>query len=108
MKRTDARLRYAGIAVWGAHQCSCAGINRLQRARGESGVQGPVRAILASFVFRCTLWQATRRRSHPGPPLDCYPVGKRLVYAFLAPEPTEVSGKNQKVLSYASMARSVF
>ena len=43
-----------------------------------------------------------------GAALDCCPVGKRLLCAFLGPEPTEVSGENQKVLSCASMAPSVF
>ena len=35
-----------------------------------------------------------------GAALDCCPLGKRLLCAFLGSELTEVTGKSQKVLSY--------
>ena len=39
-----------------------------------------------------------------GAALDCCPVGKRLLCAFLGSEPTEVSGLSQKMLSYVPSA----
>ena len=42
-----------------------------------------------------------------GAALECCPVGKRFLCAFLGSEPTEVSGESQKVLSYVHAPKRI-